>query len=139
MHQHVDDDLELPWPNWIQKTAAILDKDIAQGYTTPSKVRRALDFLGMIEVDDFLCPIPEINQVTGRITFVWPGSKGVLSATIQEQVCPCRHGAHSRCIISFKANAGNKIRKVGGPTLLRQELVKHYPFLEWRWDRSTLQ
>lgn len=131
VHQHVDDDLELPIPDWIQRTAHELDKAVADGRTSLKKVNRALRFLGMIEVDDFCCPILEVNSVTGRITFIWPATSGAILVGILENF--------GRCVINYEKNFGVHTRKVGGPPLLRQELIKLYPFLKWRWDRNTLQ
>lgn len=129
MHQRIDDDLELPVPDWIQRTAHELDKAVAQGRTSLKFVRKALTFLGMIEVDEFCCPIPETNRLTGRITFVWPATKGAILVSIYD----------NRCVINYEKHSGLRTRKIGGPNLLRQELVKLYPFLKWRWDRNTLQ
>lgn len=131
MHQRVDDDLELPLPDWIQRTAHELDKAIADGHTSLRRANHALRLLGMIEVDEFCCPIPEVNSVTGRITFIWPATASQLRVGVLENF--------GRCVINYGKNFGVHTRKVGGPPLLRQELVKIYPFLKWRWDRNTLQ
>lgn len=138
MRQHIDDDLELPLPDWIQRIAYALDKDVAKGYTSLRKVRKALEFLGMIEVDDFCCPIPEVNLVTGQITFIWPATRGTLLVTIHEESSHCHRGFRSLCVIRYEKDFGINARQVGGPSLLRQELVKLYPFLKWRWERTTL-
>lgn len=131
MHQRVDDDLELPGPDWIQRTANDLDKAVAEGLTSLKRVRQALTFLGMIEVDDFCCPIPKINGATGRITFFWPATKGGIFVSIYDNL--------GKCVVNYEKNFGMHTRQVGGPPLVRQELTKIYPFLKWRWDRNTLQ
>lgn len=130
MHQRIDDDLELPIPDWIQRTAYDLDKAVARGCTSRKKVKHALAFLGMIEVDEFCCPIPEVNGVTGRITFFWPATKGGILVSVYDDF--------AQCVINYEKNFGVHTRKVGGPPLLRQELIKLYPFLKWRWDRNTI-
>ncbi len=130
LHQDIDDDLELPIPDWIQRTAYELDKIVRTGHTSRKQVRQAIAFLGMIEIEEFCCPIPEVNPVTGRITFFWPATKGGIFVSVYDKV--------GRCVINYEKDFGVHTRRVGGPTLLRNELIRIYPFLRWRWERNTI-
>lgn len=129
MHQYIDDDLESPLPKWIQRTAIDLDQAVVDGRTTLKRVRQALTFLGMIEADEFCCPIPKINNATGRIAFFWPATKGGIYVSIYDRP--------GQCVINYEKDFGVHTRRVGGPALIRQELIKIYPFLKWRWERNT--